>query len=32
MYNYIGVIDSPDENQIVYSAAQVNELIKGLQD
>lgn len=30
MYKYVGVIDSPDENQRVYSAAQVDELISGL--
>lgn len=27
MYKYVGVIDSPDENQKVYSAAQVDTLI-----
>lgn len=30
MYKYVGVIDSPDENQRVYSAKQVDEIISGL--
>lgn len=32
MYRYVGVIDSPDEKQKVYSASQVDALIKNLQD
>lgn len=32
MYRYVGIIDSPDEEQKVYSAKQVDDLIKGLQD
>lgn len=32
MYRYVGVIDSPEENQKVYSAKQVDALIKALQD
>lgn len=32
MYKRVGVIDSPDEAQRVYSAAQVDALIKSLQD
>lgn len=32
MYKYVGVIDSPDEKQKVYSAKQVDDLIKGLTD
>lgn len=32
MYKYVGVIDSPDEKQKVYSAAQVDAIIKGLQN
>lgn len=32
MYKYVGVIDSPDEKQRVYSKAQVDELVKGLTD
>ena len=27
MYKYVGVIDSPDENQKVYSAKQVDEIV-----
>lgn len=30
MYKYVGVIDSPDEFQRVYSASQVDEIISGL--
>lgn len=32
MYRYVGVIDSQDEKQKVYSAKQVDDLIKNLQD
>ena len=32
MYKYVGVIDSPDEYQRVYSAKQVDDLIKSLTD
>lgn len=32
MYKYVGVIGSPDENQKVYSAKEVDTFIKGLQD
>lgn len=32
MYKYVGVIDSTDEKQRVYSAKQVDDLIKGLTD
>lgn len=31
MYKYVGVIDSPDEFQRVYSASQVNSIVEGLQ-
>lgn len=30
MYKYVGVIDSPDEKQKVYSAKQVDDIISGL--
>lgn len=30
MYKYVGVIDSPDVNQKVYSAAQVDELLRAM--
>lgn len=32
MYKYVGVIDSPDERQKVYSASQVDSLLKSLTD
>lgn len=30
MYKYVGVIDSPDEKQKVYSASEVDEIVRGL--
>lgn len=32
MYRYVGIIDSPDAKQKVYSAAQVDAIVKTLQD